>query len=43
MGSSQSLNEESVFDPYAASKVFAHNVTKLYRDSYDIFGVNGIL
>ena len=45
-GSSQkSLNEESVFDPkspYAASKVFAHNVTKLYRDSYDIFGVNGI-
>jgi len=46
-GSSQkSLNEESVFDPkspYAASKVFAHNVTKLYRDSYDIFGVNGIL
>ena len=46
-GSSQnSLNEESIFDPkspYAASKVFAHNVTKLYRDSYDIFGVNGIL
>ena len=44
--SQQSLNEESVFDPkspYAASKVFAHNVTKLYRDSYDIFGVNGIL
>ena len=29
--------------PYAASKVFAHNITKLYRDSYDIFGVNGIL
>jgi|TARA_B110000003_G_scaffold271732_1_gene306386 GDPmannose 4,6-dehydratase len=40
------LNEESLFDPkspYAASKVFAHNITKIYRDSYDIFGVNGIL
>ena len=39
-------NEESIFDPkspYAASKVFAHNVNKLYRDSYGIFGVNGIL
>jgi GDPmannose 4,6-dehydratase len=40
------LNEESLFDPkspYAASKVFAHNITKIYRESYDIFGVNGIL
>tara|TARA_Y100000748_G_C15494188_1_gene487618 strand:+ start:996 stop:2030 length:1035 start_codon:yes stop_codon:yes gene_type:complete len=40
------LNEKSKFDPkspYAASKVFAHNVTKLYRDSYDLFAVNGIL
>mgnify|MGYP001426597572 CR=1 FL=1 len=45
-GSKKSLNEVSIFDPkspYAASKVFAHNVTKLYRESYDIFGVNGIL
>lgn len=42
----EALNEESLFDPkspYAASKVFAHNVTKLYRESYEIFGVNGIL
>ncbi len=42
----EAFNEESLFDPkspYAASKVFAHNVTKLYRESYDIFGVNGIL
>ena len=40
------LNEESKFDPkspYAASKVFAHDITKIYRDSYDLFAVNGIL
>ena len=32
-GSKEMLNEQSVFDPkspYAASKVFSHNVTKLY-------------
>ena len=29
--------------PYAASKVFAHDVTKLYRESYGMFCVNGIL
>ncbi len=40
------LNETSPFipkSPYAASKVFAHNMTKLYRESYDLFCVNGIL
>ena len=40
------LNENSPFDPkspYGASKVFAHNITKLYRESYGIFAVNGIL
>jgi GDPmannose 4,6-dehydratase len=40
------LNETSKFDPkspYAASKVFAHDVTKLYRESYEMFAVNGIL
>ena len=40
------LNEKSVFNPkspYAASKVFAHQMTTIYRDSYDVFGVNGIL
>ena len=45
-GIKESLNEESLFDPkspYAASKVFAHNLTKLYRESYDLFCVNGIL
>ena len=40
------LNEESLFNPkspYAASKVFAHHITNIYRDSYDLFAVNGIL
>jgi GDPmannose 4,6-dehydratase len=40
------LDENSPFDPkspYAASKVFAHNMTKIYRDSYELFCVNGIL
>jgi len=42
----ESLNENSPFDPkspYAASKVFAHNMTKMYRDSYELFCTNGIL
>ena len=41
-----SLNEDSPFNPkspYAASKVFAHNINKIYRESYDVFGANGIL
>src|SRR3989344_5748126 len=29
--------------PYGAAKVFAHNMTSLYRDAYGIFAVNGIL
>ena len=40
------LNEESIFDPkspYAVAKVFAHNMNKIYRESYGLFGVNGIL
>tara|TARA_B100000965_G_scaffold322051_1_gene283491 strand:+ start:6113 stop:7144 length:1032 start_codon:yes stop_codon:yes gene_type:complete len=40
------LNEKSLFNPkspYAASKVFAHHMTSIYRESYDVFGVNGIL
>ncbi len=44
--SKELLNESSVFDaksPYGASKVFAHEITKIYRESYDLFGVNGIL
>ena len=45
-GLKEALNEDSTFDPkspYAASKVFAHNLTKIYRESYDLFCVNGIL
>ena len=45
-GTNSKLNEESILDPkspYAASKVFAHDMTKIYRDSYDLFCVNGIL
>ncbi len=40
------LNEESKFipkSPYAVGKVFAHEITKVYRDSYGLFAVNGIL
>ena len=29
--------------PYAASKVFAHHTSQIYRDSYNLFFVNGIL
>ena len=40
------LNENTVFEPkspYAVGKVFAHEITKVYRESYNIFAVNGIL
>ena len=40
------LDENSIFDPkspYAAGKVFAHHMTKIYRESYNLFCVNGIL
>jgi GDPmannose 4,6-dehydratase len=40
------LNEYSSLDPkspYAVSKVFAHNMTKMYRESYDLFCTSGIL
>lgn len=40
------LNENSILypkSPYAAAKVFSHNITKIYRESYGIFAVNGIL
>jgi len=29
--------------PYAASKLFAHNLVKIYREAYGIFAVSGIL
>tara|TARA_B110000003_G_scaffold47363_1_gene45790 strand:+ start:41272 stop:42300 length:1029 start_codon:yes stop_codon:yes gene_type:complete len=43
---SNSLSDASIFipkSPYAVSKVFAHHITTVYRESYDLFGVNGIL
>ena len=40
------LNESSPFNPrspYGASKVFAHFVTRNYREAYGLFAVSGIL
>jgi GDPmannose 4,6-dehydratase len=40
------LSETSLFNPkspYAVGKLFAHEMTKVYRDSYSLFCVNGIL
>lgn len=40
------LSENSSFNPkspYAVGKLFAHEMTKVYRESYDLFCVNGIL
>ena len=45
-GVREKLNEDSQFDPkspYAASKLFSHNITKVYRESYGLFATNGIL
>ncbi len=39
-------SEETPFNPanpYAASKLYAHAITKIYRASYDMFAANGIL
>jgi GDPmannose 4,6-dehydratase len=40
------LNEDSQFipqSPYAAGKLFAYWATKIYREAYGIYAVNGIL
>ena len=40
------LDENSKFDPkspYAVSKLFSHEICKVYRQSYNLFCVNGIL
>lgn len=42
----EKMNEETVFDPrspYGCAKVFAHNMAKVYRDSYGMFISCGIL
>ncbi len=39
-------NEDTPFhprSPYAAAKAYAHHVTRLYREAYGLFAVNGIL
>lgn len=39
-------NEETPFNPanpYAVAKLYAHNMTHVYRESYGIFAVSGIL
>jgi len=39
-------NEKTPFhprSPYAAAKVFSFDITRVYRESYDIFACNGIL
>ena len=39
-------NEETPFNPqspYAAAKVYAHNMVKIYREGYGLYAVNGIL
>ncbi len=39
-------NEKSPFhptSPYAIAKLYAHWMTKMYRDAYNIFAVSGIL
>ncbi len=42
----KSQNENTIFNPqspYGTAKVFAHQITKNYRDAYNIFASNGIL
>lgn len=39
-------NEETPFNPanpYAVAKLYAHAMTKIYRESYNMFAANGIL
>jgi GDPmannose 4,6-dehydratase len=45
-GSGSLLNEESPFvpkSPYGASKLAAHNLIRMYRESYGVFASSGIL
>ena len=44
--SEKNLNEKTFFKPvsiYAISKLFSYEVTRYYRDAFNIFAVNGIL
>jgi GDPmannose 4,6-dehydratase len=43
---SKKQNENSIFNPmspYAVAKVFAHQITKNYREAYSMFACSGIL
>jgi len=45
-GSNKPMNENDIFhpvSPYAAAKLYGYWITKIYRDGYKIFAVNGIL
>lgn len=46
VGGEKNLKENDVFcpmSPYAAAKVYAYWITRIYREGYGIFAVNGIL
>lgn len=46
MGKRNKLNEKSIMNPaspYAIAKLASYHITKIYRESYKIFAVNGIL
>ena len=41
-----SFNEKSVMSPkspYGVAKLYSHNITQMYRDSYNLFACSGIL
>ncbi|MFC2034060.1 GDP-mannose 4,6-dehydratase [Chloroflexota bacterium] len=45
-GNAQAQNEDTPFrpaSPYAASKLYGHWITRIYREAYGIFTCNGIL
>ena len=45
-GKNNKFSEKSEFNPkspYGVSKLFAHHITKVYRESYGIFASSGIL
>jgi len=45
-GKNKKFNENSYLNPkspYGVSKLFAHHITKVYRESYDIYAASGIL
>lgn len=46
LGGEKALNENDLFypmSPYSAAKLYAYWITRIYREGYGIFAVNGIL